>query len=78
MTSSNPYPRVGIQLAEVLRGNWEPRQASSEWRLPSGQDLISFALASGLAARPIMADLGGVDGTRRARPLLPRAGARRK
>jgi hypothetical protein len=28
--------------------------AQSEWRLPSGEDLISFALAAGMAASPLL------------------------
>lgn len=38
-----PAPTGGGELAE-----------DSEWRLPSGEDLISFALAAGIATCPLL------------------------
>ena len=32
----------------------EPATDPTEWRLPSGQDLISFALATGFALQPLL------------------------
>lgn len=40
------------------------RPGDCEWRLPSGEDLISFALAGGLAAVPmesLVAGRGGME-----------------
>ncbi len=39
----SPAPTGGCGMGE-----------ESEWRLPSGEDLISFALAAGIAACPLL------------------------
>lgn len=47
------------------------------WRLPSGEDLISFALNVGLAASPLV-ELNGSAGTRAAAPRGRAKNARRR
>lgn len=33
-----------------------PGESGQEWRLPSGEDLISFAMSTGFTVRPLLAD----------------------
>jgi hypothetical protein len=33
-----------------------PGEVSQDWRLPSGQDLISFAMSTGFTVRPLLAE----------------------
>ena len=48
--------KLSAELA--LRPGQEPAAEAvpdpTEWRLPSGQDLISFALATGFAMQPLL------------------------
>ena len=46
---ARPEPPARIPVGASGR-----RITGSEWRLPSGQDLISFALATGFAAGPLL------------------------
>ena len=39
--------------AMVIRGGTTAANGECEWRLPSGEDLIAFALATGFAAGPL-------------------------
>jgi len=59
VTSGSAEQREGISVLDAARAAREGRAVACEWRLPSGQDLISFALAAGLAAGPLAPDLDG-------------------
>ncbi len=50
--------------------------ADCEWRLPSGEDLISFALATGFAAGPLLP--GPVEPVGERRPGFARSGRSRR
>ena len=49
--AENPSPAAGYSPATEA-------DSGSAWRLPSGEDLISFALACGLAAGPLSLTCG--------------------
>ncbi|WP_321477641.1 hypothetical protein [uncultured Paludibaculum sp.] len=53
MTPSTPIVGYEMQagMANVVARGMSP---DCEWRLPSGEDLISFALATGFAAGPLL------------------------
>ena len=53
MTPGTAMTRLNMEAAlahAMVRG----LAADCEWRLPSGEDLISFALATGFAAGPLL------------------------
>jgi hypothetical protein len=57
---------------EPAEGAGPAGELHAAWRLPSGQDLVSFALATGFAAQPLLEKENGdetapVDSTRRGR-----------
>jgi hypothetical protein len=66
-----------VPLAPAPTGGSEPA-GDSEWRLPSGEDLISFALAAGIAACPLL-EAVPVSGSEDERPQVAavRSGGRR-
>ena len=50
-------------------------EACQEWRLPSGEDLISFAMSTGFTVHPLFQDESGpdVENTKSGRPAKVRA-----
>lgn len=46
--------------AKAARRSVSSANGECEWRLPSGEDLIAFALATGFAAGPLAEPIAGV------------------
>ncbi len=51
--ASRKVPAPALPQADEPAGVPARTQAAT-WRLPSGQDLVSFALATGFAAQPLL------------------------
>lgn len=58
MTGVRQFATPGIVNPRTVSGNVSLAIAECEWRLPSGEDLISFALATGLAAGSLASAAG--------------------
>jgi hypothetical protein len=58
MTGVRQFATPGIGNPQATSGQVVLAFAECEWRLPSGEDLISFALATGLAAGPLVSAAG--------------------
>ncbi len=53
MTAKGANAAVEVPVS-LAHGHPRPATQESEWRLPSGEDLISFALAAGVAVSPLL------------------------
>ncbi len=54
MTGGSPISRPNPAVPPAISSSVEGPVPECEWRLPSGEDLLSFALAAGLAAGPLL------------------------
>jgi len=50
-------PGSGVKGSKKPAPAYRPLEPDDGWRMPSGEDLISFALNAGLVASPLLAEV---------------------